>query len=132
MDTTTTAVVFHAADWDETVPTRGVAPGPDWSVWNAPRPLVGQHTWTGPFRHGIFYAAVVRNADHDRFAQLNIRDDAYPVELVTDQQIVAAVRAYAEDNGYTAEMCADLGIELSELAAELNLPWRDSTTEAAR
>lgn len=37
--------------------------GENWRIYNAPRPLSGHITWTGPFRHGIFYAAIAPVGD---------------------------------------------------------------------
>jgi len=33
----------------------------DWKIINAPRPLWGNQTWRGEFRHGIFYAGLDPN-----------------------------------------------------------------------
>ncbi len=34
-----------------------------WTIYNASRPLPGHKTWTGDFRHGVFFAAVAPEGD---------------------------------------------------------------------
>jgi len=34
-----------------------------WTIYNAPRPLLGHERWQAGFRHGIFYAAVTPVGD---------------------------------------------------------------------
>ena len=61
----------------------------DWPIFNAPRPLYGEPTWTGDFIHGVFYATVdptdpygpgfiIRNADLD----------AWQLEWVSEEEVV--------------------------------------------
>src|ERR1019366_515437 len=44
-------VVVNVADW---APPEQIPAG--WLIVNAPRPLNGEITWDGEFRHGTFYA----------------------------------------------------------------------------
>lgn len=47
---------YHATTRPDDIPK-------SWVVYNAARPLLGHWTWRGPFRHGVFYAAVAPDGD---------------------------------------------------------------------
>lgn len=73
--------------------------GRGWTVYNAPRPLMGAETWTGEFRHGVFYAAVPPDGDlADEFGdapvwrERNHGLDGWPCEIVP----MATICAYWE------------------------------------
>ena len=60
-----------------------------WPIYNAPRPLYGEPTWTGDFIHGIFYAAVDPADDYGaRFIQCNTNLDAWQLEWVSEEEAV--------------------------------------------
>ncbi len=62
----------------------------DWNIWNAPRPLFGCETWTGPFYHGIFYAATdPADTDCEIWEARNISLDAWLLTYVAEDQAVA-------------------------------------------
>lgn len=65
-----------------------------WTVYNAPRPLLGMETWNGDFRHGVFFAAVAPEGDPaDEFGdaptmhERNQSLDGWPCVIVTREQI---------------------------------------------
>lgn len=63
------------------------APG-EYVFFNAARPLYGGVTWTGDFRHGVFYAAV--NLAHEgaqREIENNLSLDGHPVVVLTQEVI---------------------------------------------
>lgn len=94
-----------------------------WAVVNAPRPLLGSVTWTGPFLSGIFYAA----GPYDQFARSWYADDATLLVPVTPAEAVAKVRALCIDHGYDPAAVAEECPEQFRLWAEdLNLPWDGS------
>lgn len=112
-------LLVNVADWDGPAPEDS----PDgWLIANAPRPLAGPVTWTGEFRHGIFYAAApaIREGTFGWEA-----DDAWLVEFVTDEQIRARVVAHLAERGYPPleELEAE-GLTVAEIAGpSLGLPW---------
>ena len=55
-----------------------------WAVYNAPRPIPGEIAFQSDFAHGIFFAA----GPAERYAQAWADLDAWPVELITNLQIV--------------------------------------------
>lgn len=110
----------YAPEWPSERPT----PGDEWAVWNAPRPLVGEQTWNGPFAHGVFYAAHRRGAPY--FADVeaaNAAADGWPVVLITDAEIRAAVVAALAEYGYTLDSCGPAGIDPADVADGMGLPW---------
>jgi hypothetical protein len=89
-----------------------------WSVVNAPRPLPGSITFVGPYAHGIYFAAGPQAVFGERWRDL----DAWPVELITNLQIVERLSAIARARGTTlAAVLEDQ--ELSELSADVGFPW---------
>ena len=124
-------VAFFPEDWDKVSTDRPSDIG--WAFWNAPREMAGSVAWTGEFRHGRFYAGETR--DDSRFAEVQQRNaelDGYPVVVLTDDEVCDAVAWYVRRQGYTLAQCQDAGVEFSDLAEELRLPWRDSTATAMR
>lgn len=97
-----------------------------WPVVNAPRPLRGQVTWTGPFRHGVFYAASPV-PEEGLFGWE--ADDAWPVTLITNEEITARVNAKLARHGFASAEEADCTV--AELAASYDLPWAEAR-EGAR
>ena len=65
-------------------------------VVNAPRPLPGDKTWHGQFRHGIFYAA----GKLDRFGREWVALDAYELRLVSNERILRLVIEEGHRKGY--------------------------------
>ena len=64
-----------------------------YTVYNAPRPLLGHEHWQGDFRHGIFYAAVApddldKYGDAPEFHKRNKENNGHPCEIVTRQTIM--------------------------------------------
>ena len=62
-----------------------------WTVVNAPRPIPGAITWTGLFRHGIFYAAGPSAQFQSHWDCL----DAWPCQLISNHEITEILRAKA-------------------------------------
>lgn len=67
-----------------------------WTVYNAPRPIMGHELWQGEFRHGIFYAAVAPDGDlADEFGDAlefhkrNAQDHAFTCQIVTKDTVMA-------------------------------------------
>jgi len=108
----------NIAAWD------GPADLPEgWLIANAPRPLGGQRTWEGQFRHGIFYAASpeIREGTFGWKA-----DDAWLITFTTNDAIRAQCAAKAAQHGYpTLEAAAADDITVEELASMMQLPWHD-------
>lgn len=92
-----------------------------WVVVNAPRPLVGRVTWTGPFAHGTFYAA---GPADEATSRSWMRDDAWPVELVTNLQVVEMLVRRLAEAGRTLLSLESEGFTVPELARQYRLPWR--------
>lgn len=120
------AVLVNVADWD----------GPEvpdgWMIVNAPRPLAGEKTWTGQFRHGVFYAAGPNQmpaGGRDREQAVRIvaswdADDAWPVVFTTNAEIEEHVRVRVAEHGYKS--LDEVGLTVAELAVDWCLPWDDS------
>lgn len=109
-----------APDWVKERIARG------WTVWNAPRPLLGtEHppkTFAGGSgaifdvpAHGVFFAAVdPADTFAPRFAEANAALDGRIVEVVPE----AAAHAEFE------AMCAERGTSLDEVAEYWDGDWR--------
>jgi hypothetical protein len=121
-------VTFNIAGWEcpHDLPADG------WLVVNAPRPLLGELTWQGPFRHGIFYAAhrdpATLTGEFDRHHAEQIvaswrSDDAWPVRFTTNAEIEQQVGAALADHKTTLD---ELGTTMGELAYQMDLPWHDA------
>lgn len=69
--------------------------GPDWYIFNAPRPLPGHVTWTADFLHGVFYAAI---NPHEKnavwLAEQCISLDGWVIVFVDKEQIYREVQAH--------------------------------------
>ena len=107
----------NIADWD----------GPEvpdgWLIVNAPRPLAGQQTWTGQFRHGTFYAASpeIREGIFGWEA-----DDAWLITFTSNEEIRVKCAALAAEYDYPDLAAAEAdGITVEEIAATLLLPWHN-------
>jgi hypothetical protein len=95
-----------------------------WSVVNAPRPLCGRVTWEGEFRHGIYYAAGPLEEYAKGWANL----DAWPVQAITNMEIVQMVERRAKERGFASlgACLEENGYEsIAELARACDLPWRE-------
>ena len=105
-------VLVNRAQWD----------GPDvpdgWLIVNAPRPLLGEQTWTGQFRHGTFYAASpeIRGGSFGWKA-----DDAWLVRFITDADVEQLVLAKFAEYGYAS--AEDAGVTIAEQAYCMQLPY---------
>ncbi len=99
-----------------------------WKVVNAPRPLPGQVTWTGAFRHGIFYAAGPAAEFNATWNAL----DAWPVEEVTNLEIATRLALKAEEAGFRSlrQAVEESGMTIPELAASYGWPWNPNETLA--
>jgi hypothetical protein len=116
MTETRSTVLVNAVEWlMEERP--GLPAG--WVVANAPRPLQGTVTWTGPFRHGTFYAAAPEVVP-GTFGW--VADDAWLVELITNDRIRELAMAKLAEHGFASLEDADMTME--EMAAMMHLPWR--------
>jgi hypothetical protein len=120
-------VLVNRADWKRDLPE-------GWLIVNAPRPLMGEETWTGPFRHGIFYAAgpdpsAVTGPDREQ-AEHRVAswksDDAWPVVFTSNTEIEQRVLAKFAEHGYGS--ADEAGITVPDMAAEMGLPWHDEET----
>src|SRR5689334_1874884 len=93
-------VTVNRAAWDgpDDLPDDAV-------IVNAPRPLTGLVTWTGQFRHGVFYAAAPRvPGGPDPFERFGWRrDDAWSVEFIDNAEIERRVMAKVAEYDTTLE-----------------------------
>src|ERR1019366_1275537 len=112
-------VVVTLAPW---APPEPIPDG--WRIVNAPRPIGGEITWEGEFRHGVFWAAAPADTA-GRFGWEAL--DAWPVRFITDGEIAAEVTRYLADNGYSSPEAA--GTTMEELARDLDLPWAGQTRQ---
>lgn len=108
------AVLVNVADW--TVPSGTEIPE-GYAVANAPRPIAGNPAWTGPFRHGVFYAAA------GEIPSAWKADDAWLVVFVTNDQLKVIVDAKLAEYQTTLD---EVGLTAAELAADLGLPWHEA------
>ena len=86
-----------------------------WTVYNAPRPILGHDTWQGDFRHGVFYAAVAPEddpadefGDTPQFHKRNQDLDGYICQIVTEADVIA----------YGAMMTEEYGVTLADFSYE--------------
>lgn len=82
--------------------------GPDFIVFNAPRPLYGME-WRGEFRHGVFYAAVdLRNEWATTWIKSNLSLDASVCvqlpDAVLDARFAEIVRDLEAKHGYKVDI----------------------------
>lgn len=75
-----------------------------WTIYNAARPLYGHRTWQGPFRHGVFYAAVAPEGDPvdefgdaPEFRKRNRELDGHVCRWVGRDEVMKYGRALAEE-----------------------------------
>lgn len=123
---TTERVLVNVADWD------GPADLPaGWLIANAPRPLNGERTWQGAFRHGVLYAAMPAQPegdqwDRDRHTAI-LRSwaslDGWLIEFITNAEIERRVLAKFAEYGYASE--DEAGVTIAEQAACMRLPWHE-------
>ena len=106
-------VLVNRADWAD---APEVPEG--WQIANAPRPLMGEITWTGKFRRGIFYAASPTEVTGTFGWKA---DDAGLIEFITDEEIRVRVDAKLAEHGYSSLEDADMTVE--EVAETMQLPW---------
>ena len=123
--TTQERVLVNVVAWD----------GPElpdgWTIVNAPRPLLGERTWTGQFRHGVFYAAGPNQlppggserARAEGIVRSWAADDAWPVEFITNDEIERLVLAKFAEYGYAS--ADEAGVTIAEQAACMQLPWHE-------
>ncbi len=113
-DTDLRTVLVNVASWT------GVPDIPDgWLIGNAPRPISGQITWTGDFRHGIFYAAAPE-VPGGTFGWA--ADDAWLVEFITNEEIERRVDAKLAEYDYSSP--EEAGMTYEEVAiTTLQLPY---------
>jgi len=72
--------------------------GPDWEIWNAPRPLYGHLSWYGPFLSGLLYSAIDPNGDYaEEYREFNRRNDARLLQWVTMEEVIEKVKWYYRD-----------------------------------
>lgn len=106
-------VVINMAQWS---PPEQIPGG--WVIANAPRPIAGQITWTGDFRHGTFYAAAPPPGPASWAA-----DDAWPVVLIDNAEVEHRVQAKLDKHGTTL---ADVGLTMAEMAYDMQLPYAET------
>ncbi len=92
-----------------------------WAVYNAPRPIPGEIAFQGEFRHGIFYAA----GPLDRYARAWDELDAWPVELISNMEIVDRLAAMASARNTTLAEVLEY-TDLPEFARQCGFPWHDT------
>lgn len=99
--------------------------GKGWSVFNAPRPLPGTEDELGDFRHGTFYVAVDPASPRAEWCLREIRDlDGWPVQLISNEEIQARVRAHLGDEIPLEEALESWG-GWPQLARAGGWPWHE-------
>jgi hypothetical protein len=122
-------VIVNIAEWE------GPALPPGWIIVNAPRSLAGERTWTGDFRHGIFYAAgpdqLPAGGRERELAERVVAswaaDDAWQVVFFDDAEIERRVLAKFTEYGYKDE--DEAGVTIAEQAACMGLPWHGTDAQ---
>ena len=70
----------------------------DWPIFNAPRPLYGEPTWTGDFIHGIFYSTVDPSDSYGPgFISRNADLDAWQLEWISEEEAIEESLIYYRD-----------------------------------
>lgn len=108
---------------EHTVLVRAKVASGEWKVVNAPRPIAGEVTWTGPCRHGIFYAA----GDPARFEGSFLgweALDAWYVEEITNDEIRRRLEALASERELVLAEVLEY-TPIRSLAASYGMPWRE-------
>ena len=96
-----------------------------WAVANGPRPLPGEIIWTGPLRHGTYYAAGPEAQYRDGWQNI----DAWPVHLVSNENILWLLNHKAQEAGIPLhEVLEDTPIP--QLAEQYGFPWHTSLDAA--
>lgn len=121
----TETVLVNRAAWD------GPELPPGWLIANAPRPLNGERTWQGQFRHSVLYAAIPADPgsdewDRKRHAAILRSWEAYDgwrVEFIDNAEIERRVLAKFAEYGYGS--AAEAGVTIAEQAACMSLPWHE-------
>jgi hypothetical protein len=90
-------------------------------IWNAPRPLYGDHTWTGPFLNGSLYASGRRKD----WQEANEQQDATELVFVTNAQVEEMVGQRLAEDGYSLADYAEVDMGLAEVAAHYGLPYKE-------
>ncbi len=101
-----------------------------WTVWNAPRPLVGEVTWeqTG-LGCGWFFAAGPADGElggwrGKTFGEANERMDAAVVVLVDDENRKALLNQALEDgDSEPLEAWLEAGFTVEDVAQIVGMPW---------
>jgi len=106
-------IAVHVGLWD------GPSIEPGDTVWNAPRPLLGQ-TWEGQFVSGIFYA-ITRPDDDPRLAAENLKLGARQIRFITNADVEQVLLAQLKDRGLSKP--EDVGYTMAELAEASGLPY---------
>jgi hypothetical protein len=77
-----------------------VAIRPEWSIWNAPRPLGGHVRWIGEFQCGIWYAALDESDEQfaPRYLKGLVADDARKLEFVGPVELEAFKQEYIAEH----------------------------------
>jgi len=105
----------HAARFP--MPPGGLLPGD--AIYNAPRPLAGRVTWTGPFLHGTCYAA----GPPGIFDAPNAALDATTIVLVDDAEILRRLDQRLGRDGSTRDDLADqYAMTIREAVCAYGLP----------
>lgn len=112
-------VLVNIASWEEPFDPELILSGRR-LVANAPRPLAGDPTWEGDWRHGRHYAAaeaVVGGLFGWR------ADDGWLIAFTDDTQIALACRAYArQEYGYSPADLTGQGITIADIAVGRQWP----------
>ncbi|MFT4471869.1 hypothetical protein ACMX2H_18360 [Arthrobacter sulfonylureivorans] len=132
-----TGVIVHALRWKEPYSpgvmldqSNSADPFSRRVVWNAHRPLNGEHMWEGAGLYGIHYAcADSDHPDFDRWRVLNERNDARTVRLVSNLDVVALLQEKLKPRYSVEDYIRELADEATPLdavaqAARMKgLPW---------
>ena len=71
------------------------------TIFNAPRPLMGDDRWQCDFIHGIFYTAISSSDEYARqMIEKNHAQDAYVIEYVTKAEAIKLAHDDYVERGY--------------------------------
>ncbi|MHC4413520.1 MAG: hypothetical protein ACYSW6_11235 [Planctomycetota bacterium] len=71
----------------------------DWIICNAPRPIHGTKTWTGPFITGVLYAGIAPDEPRaDEMIAYNSIQDAVQVLYISEEKAIEIAAVYYQNN----------------------------------
>lgn len=89
--------------------------GKDYLIFNAPRPLCGDPSWTGDFIHGCHYCAIDPNDEYSpAFIDQTIRLDGHLLQWVSENDLKAYGESLAKEYNLTYDQLME-SFDLTDL-----------------